>query len=279
MLCMTSFVDTRTETDWLVLCDFDETFFAHDPAIRSQRDLTDLAELVNDLSVSAGLRFGFITGSAPTTVIGRLEELATSLRPAFIGGNLGTDLLVTDNDGQLTADPRWHARFPTPQEFSARVDRVLAAQPDLDLRPQSTHGAGVYKRNFYLRAAVEDLDGDGRVSSLRRLVAAQSLAVNVNHCNPAAGDPEGFLDVDFLPLGAGKKEIALFLQDCWQVPRTRTLAFGDSGNDLGMLACAGHAWLVSNATAEARRAHSHITARPHAGGVLDTIRHILTKEQ
>lgn len=66
---MTSLVDIRTATDWLVLCDFDETFFAHDPAVRSRRDLADLAALVNSLSASRGLRFGFITGSAPSTVI------------------------------------------------------------------------------------------------------------------------------------------------------------------------------------------------------------------
>lgn len=274
---MTSSVDTRTAPDWLVLCDFDETFFAHDPAARSAQDLADLAELVSEQS--AGLRFGFITGSAPATVLGVLDDLTAAIRPAFIGGNLGTDLLVAGEGGCLAADPRWHARFPTPEDFSTRVNRVLAAAPDLDLRPQSTHGCGAYKRNFYLHAAVDDLDDDCRVGALRHIAAVESLAVNVNHCNPAAGDPEGFLDVDFLPLGAGKREIALFLQTSWQVPPTRTFAFGDSGNDLGMLSCAGHAWLVSNATAEARRAHPHITARPHAGGIVDTIRHVLSKEQ
>lgn len=276
---MTSSVDTRRATDWLVLCDFDETFFAHDTTVRSQRDLADLAALVNSLSASRGLRFGFITGSSPSTVITTLDDLATSLRPAFIGGNLGTDLLVVDNSGELAIDPRWHARFPAPEELSARVDRVLAALPELGLTPQSTHGAGIYKRNFYLRATAENLDEDGRLSSLRQVTAAQSLAVNINHCNPAAGDPAGFLDVDFLPLGAGKHEIAHFLQENWQVPVSRTLAFGDSGNDLGMLACAGHAWLVSNATAEARKAHPYVTRRPHAGGIVDTIANILTKEQ
>lgn len=276
---MTSLLDIRTATDWLVLCDFDETFFAHDTAVRSSRDLADLAALVNSLSTSRGLRFGFITGSSPSTVTAVLDDLGTSLRPAFIGGNLGTELLVVDHTGELVPDPGWQARFPSPEEFSVRVDRALAAVPDLVLTPQATHGAGLYKRNFYLRAESDDLDADGRVRSLRQATAAEALAVNINHCNPAAGDPVGYLDVDFLPLGAGKREIACFLQQSWQVPASRTLAFGDSGNDLGMLACASHAWLVANATGEARKAHPYVTARPHAGGIVDTIANILTKEQ
>lgn len=60
---MTSLVDIRTATDWLVLCDFDETFFAHDAAVRSRRDLADLAALVNSLSASRGSDSGSSPGA------------------------------------------------------------------------------------------------------------------------------------------------------------------------------------------------------------------------
>ncbi|MGV2541871.1 HAD hydrolase family protein, partial [Bacillus pumilus] len=93
------------------------------------------------------------------------------------------------------------------------------------------------------------------LSFIQTLAKERGVAVNINKCNPLAGDPAYCYDVDFLPVGTGNDEIARFMLNQYDLSKDQGFAFGDSGNDLRMLHSVTHAFLVQNATVEAKRNH------------------------
>lgn len=105
------------------------------------------------------------------------------------------------------------------------------------------------------------------VERIRAEAEAFGLGVNVSLCNPRVGDPEGAYDVDFFPRVCGKANTVQFLQAHFHLPRDRTLAFGDSMGDLGMLEAVGHGYLVQNATPSARAAFHRVARGRYARGI------------
>jgi sucrose-phosphate synthase len=79
--------------------------------------------------------------------------------------------------------------------------------------------------------------------------------------------------LDVVPSNGAKGGAVAHLLDVWQVPRSRAVAAGDSGNDANMLEQDWHGIVVGNG----RRQLTHLSTRPnvyfasakHAAGVLE----------
>ena len=208
------------------------------------------------------------------TCTGRLEEdlkfLPKVSRPAWI---TGTELTSFDQDGQGLRDPQWDAILERSGYSQRRIEAVVhalgLARISLLRQPQSEQAP--FKSCFYYRSIDAHRDAQA-AQAIREEATRAGLAVNMSRCNPFVGDPADCFDVDFIPAGTGKRCVVEFLLAKTGLPRERTLAFGESGNDLDMLKAVGQGYLVANATEEAKALHDRRTAGNHAGGILEVLR-------
>lgn len=264
---------------YAVFCDFDETFFNHQPGQHGDADFDALATLLRDVALNHQVIFGWVTGSSLETVLRRLEDHSQDFRPHFAATDLGTRIVTFDSESHEAVElPAWSQKLAETTYSHTVVEQLvhdLDSAHRISLRPQETDHHRRYLRNFYLQAQSQE-DDQKTTDLIKDACAEAGIAVNINRCNPAAGDPEDTYDVDFIPEGTGKKAVVDFIRDHHQLSTKRTAAFGDSGNDLPMLSAVGHGWLVSNATEEAKAQHRHVTENPHAAGVHEGIRHLFS---
>lgn len=80
--------------------------------------------------------------------------------------------------------------------------------------------------------------------------------------------------VDFMDLSVDKGNALKDLQEYFQVDRSETMAFGDNGNDIGMLREAGVSYAVENAREEVKAAASHVCPPWQEKGVWQVIRSV-----
>jgi len=109
---------------------------------------------------------------------------------------------------------------------------------------------------------------------IREATRTVGIAVNISRCNPLAGDPDGSYDIDFIPEGAGKTAAVEYVCGRFSFRAEDAYAFGDSGNDLGMLKRVGNGYVLGNGTEQAKRTHQRVTEKSYAAGILE----VLTRE-
>lgn len=263
-------------TKSLICFDFDETYFPHACGDRQLEDLHGMELYLDRIARQYHVKIAWVTGSDCTALADKMERAHLTYMPHYIAANLGTELYQTTADGELMEIHDWRRLLPVQEEFNQLVDRLIQ-KLSLDgtaLQPQTSHGQSAYKKNFYYFP-----DGDDVTDVMHRLrkeAAAAKIGLNVNACNPQAGDPDGAYDVDFIPLKTGKRAAVQFLANHCKVEPAQIYAFGDSGNDLEMLQYAGHGFLVANATVEAKQKHSQMCEAPYAAGIQSTLQHFFS---
>lgn len=83
--------------------------------------------------------------------------------------------------------------------------------------------------------------------------------------------------VDCVPLGADKGIALADIQKKLGIGREDTIAFGDNGNDVGMLQCAGESYCVENGRNEAKEAADHVIGPMQEDSVLKVLKTLLRK--
>lgn len=256
----------------VVFCDFDETYLAHagtPEKIRSRRRLEDH---LLETSERLGVLFGWVTGSSLDSVLRKAGTHGLRVLPHFLACSLGTEMYVT-RDGSIRPDAGWQRGLPDGGHVAALAERAVRelGRLGVPLVPQDCRPPGSMTISHYYYA--QDAERDARHLALIGQVAGRlSLGVNLSRCSPAAGDPENCYDVDFLPPGCGKRQIVEYVCRTHGVDPADAFAFGDSGNDLEMLAVVGRGVLVGNCTEEARRRHPHVSEWTHTDAILSELR-------
>lgn len=252
------------EGNILICFDFDETYFPHacTPAqLASVRRLEDFLE-----RHSSKFSTMWVTGSSLASLHEKVKRANLRFWPHRIASSLGTELYRIGSDGTFVEDRMYQQSFPS--DFVSRVDRIVSQtrQMHIELDEQPGNGMSPWIRSYYVRDQV----GSWR-ETLRMLTDSAGIAVNMSQCNPKAGDPADAFDVDFYPKHAGKVSSLEYVYATASFSREDTYAFGDSGNDIGMLAYVGNGYLVNNATEQAKRLHSTVTKKPYAEGILEVL--------
>ncbi|GAA4872901.1 HAD family hydrolase [Saccharopolyspora cebuensis] len=258
--------------DAIVFCDFDATFWDHREPDRTVADIERLDLLIK--AWPGRLLFGWVTGSSVAGALDLVRGAGLDFLPDFVSGDLGTDLRFREA-GALVADRQWRHRLGTSGFTHRSVAEIVAtfeAARGIRLVPQQPEFPA-FKCGYYLPP-----EGADAANHLVELAAGKGVAVNLNRCNPDAGDPPGFFDVDFVPVGTGKAETVTYVLAGLD-RATESFGFGDSGNDLAMLHNVDFPWLVANATEEAKRAGFPVTHRSCLGGVLDVLEGSLAREE
>ncbi|MFG3658022.1 HAD-IIB family hydrolase [Streptomyces sp. NPDC047706] len=256
----------------VVFSDFDETYLAHAGTPGHVRSRRRLESYLAEAAQRHGMLFGWVTGSSLGSVLRKTETHGMHTLPHFLACSLGTEL-YTVRDGALHPDPGWLRGLPGSAHIAVLAEQVVR---ELRLRgmplvPQHNRPPGTRVISHYYYA--QDAERDARNLALVRQVAeALSLGVSVSRCSPAAGDPEDCYDVDFLPPACGKRRIVDYVCRVHGVDPAGAYAFGDSGNDLEMLAAVGAGTLVGNCTEEARSRYPRVSAWSHTDAIFYELR-------
>lgn len=248
----------------LVCFDFDETYFPH---ACSSAQLTSVRQLEDFLERhSTQLSTMWVTGSSLESIQEKTKQANLRFWPHRIASSLGTELYRIDADGTFSIEQAYQNSFPN--DFASRVERIVSkiVQMRIELEEQPGNGTSPWIRSYYVR----DQIGSWR-ESLRMLADEEEIAVNISQCNPNAGDPADAFDIDFYPIYAGKESSIEYVCTTSSFVREDAYAFGDSGNDLGMLAHVGNGYLLKNATAQAKQAYSKVTKKTYADGILEVL--------
>ncbi|WP_316412094.1 HAD-IIB family hydrolase [Mesoterricola silvestris] len=257
---------------WIVFCDFDETYFAHDRSAQNWKAKVRLEDYLTATCPSTGILFGLVTGSSLEEVLQQMGGSQMTLLPHFIASDLGTEITYFDQNVTCRPDWTWRDRMASSGFSKEAVRRMVEALrlKGVDLKPQPELRVAAYKKSYFLEG--RDPEGDQKALSLiRELAAANALGLNISRCNPKAGDPEGSYDIDFIPVPSGKERVVQYLLSQNGLAAEDAYAFGESGNDIPMLKVVRHGFLVANATEEAKALHDQVTGEPYAGGILQVL--------
>ena len=248
----------------LICFDFDETYFPH---ACTPDQLASVRRLENFLERhSSQLSVMWVTGSSLASLHEKVKRANLHFWPHRIASSLGTELYQIDKDATFSVEWTYQESFPS--DFVSRVERVVAriGEMQIELEAQPGNGTSPWIRSYYIR----DQQWEWR-EGIRTLANEAGIAVNISQCNPKAGDPVNAFDVDFYPIHAGKVSSVSYVCVTSFFDREQAYAFGDSGNDIGMLTHVGNGYLVNNATEQAKRLHSTVTKKPYAEGILEVL--------
>ncbi len=264
---------------WAAFSDFDETYLAHAATPEQRAHLAALEEFLLTEAVEHGLLFGWVTGSSLASVREKMARCGARLLPHFVAGALGTELTFFP-DGVARPDPEWRRLLRDSGFDRDRVTKAVdhLARHGVELFPQNAPHTGKpteFLVNYYFRSLGDVRRDERSLDLVRDLAREYGLGLNISRCNPATGDPADCYDVDFLPPVCGKRNVVRHLCARFGVAPERTLAFGDSGNDLEMLGAVRHGYLVANCTPEARSRFPRVSPHPHTQALLAAFRHHL----
>ncbi len=185
------------------------------------------------------------------------------LEPDVLISGVGTEIYYGNSD---TPDPVWA------EKLSQRWDRdevVACAAHFADLTPQPETEQRPFKVSYFLteKAAVEVLP------QLEEVLGDRGLDIQLIY--------SGSQDLDILPRQANKGMAMTFVRQNLGVDPTRTVACGDSGNDIALFASRPeYGIIVGNAMPELLQWHhanpnpNRYLARAHcAGGILEGLCH------
>ncbi|SDI80055.1 HAD-IIB family hydrolase [Alteribacillus bidgolensis] len=262
------------EAKYIIFFDFDETYFPHDCTDELLKNLNELEEYLHLLVQKQFLKIGWVTGSDLNQIAHKMERANISYSPHFIASNLGTEVYNVSEKGDLLPNKEWENRLKK-VNFSSDTVKELESELynvyNIELVEQTQLGQKGYKWNYYyFEKSKTKSQYDLKIIS--HVAKLNGLGININRCNPKAGDPKGAFDVDFIPLNTGKKEIVKFMIKYYQVPLANTIAFGDSGNDVEMLKTVQYGYLLGNATEEAKGLHDNVTISHYSLGILEVLK-------
>lgn len=242
--------------EFLLVTDLDNTLVGDDEA---------LAELNHSLSQHRqqfGTKIVYSTGRS-RALYHQLTTKKTLLPPDFLILSVGTEIYLTNSD---TPDPNWASAL------SQNWDRdlvVATAAHFADLTPQPDTEQRPFKVSYFLtEAAATEV-----IPQLETLLKERRLEVQLIY--------SGSIDLDILPRRANKGMAMGFLRDYLGIAPERTVACGDSGNDLSMFANRDERGIiVGNAMPELLNWH-HTNPNPHrylanghcAAGILEGLKY------
>lgn len=268
-----SFVSPH-QVKYLLFFDFDETYYPHACTPEQLKSLSKLEDFLNNLAAYQSVKIGWVTGSDLQQLVLKMKRAQMVYSPHFIASSLGTEVYDVSEKGELHPNKDWQNRLQT-LNFSSSLVKDLVSELNqlygIKLIEQTQLGQQRYKLNYYYFIRSETQTSYD-LTIIRHLANINGVGLNINRCNPQAGDPAGAFDVDFIPLQTGKKEIVQFMMTQNNVPLANTIAFGDSGNDIEMLQSVQHGYLVGNATSEAKKLYPQVTLSHYAEGIVEVLK-------
>lgn len=251
-----------------IFMDLDETYRPIDPALHQGSGVKTLEKFWLQKSQTKSFVTGWVTGSNLEAVIKKTAGYV-DLYPHFVASSLGSEFHWIKN-GEFVESVEWNNRIKATGYSTELVADIINSvhNAGVNIIKQKEIFQGKYKSSYFLESRSEQQFFD-EINFIQSLVHNCPVKLMVTQCSPAAGDPENFYDVEFLPLCCGKDEAVKFVRDLYDIPVENTFAFGDSCNDLTMFSVVGNAYWVGNADAAAKQNPYSIANGSYCHGILD----------
>ncbi|EQA0735875.1 HAD-IIB family hydrolase, partial [Escherichia coli] len=147
----------------------------------------------------------------------------------------------------------------------------ILMEKEIPLLKQPEDYQGPFKVSYYYPES-PSIASD--FATIQELADERRIRVVFTRCNPAAGDPSGCYDVEFIPLCCGKDQAVSFLMEETGLPKEAIIAFGDSANDFAMFAQAGSGYLVGNADPFAVSQYGNRLNSAYCHGILSVLKEL-----
>jgi sucrose-6F-phosphate phosphohydrolase len=243
-------------TQFLFITDLDNTLVGDDVA------LAHLNDCLHHHREQHGTKIVYSTGRS----LFLYRELCAEkqlLPPDALVASVGTAIYYENGN---ETDPGWYEKLY--QGWNR--DRVLATVAHFsDLEPQSNTEQGEFKLSYFLSSEVAPV----LLPQLKAALAEQGIAFNLIY--------SGSLDLDIIPRQANKGLAMRYLRQQWGFEGDRTVACGDSGNDIALFEMDDeHGIIVGNAMSELRQWYEanpsprrYMAKNRCAGGILEGLTH------
>jgi len=240
---------------FLFVTDLDHTLVGDDPA------MTELNRVLGDHRQQHGTTIVYSTGRSLTSYR-QLKAEKSMLDPDVLIVSVGTEIYLVGSD---SPDPTWTEVLSVNWDR----DRVTAISSQFNLAPQPKSEQRPFKVSYFLAEAI----AVELLPQLQTLLDAEGLDAQLVY--------SGSKDLDILPHRANKGKAMTFLREQLNISLDRTVACGDSGNDLSMFCDrAERGIIVGNAMPELLTWHHdnpapnrYLAQKNCAGGILEGLHH------
>lgn len=242
---------------FLFVSDLDHTFVGDDVA------MIELQKQLSHHRTNYGTKIVYATGRSPV-LYRQLKAEKSLIAPDALVTSVGTEIYF--HDASDTPDKEWSEILShgwNRDAILAICDQFsqLEPQPDSEQRP--------FKVSYYLREAA----ATHLIPQIESALAEQGLSVKLVY--------SGGQDLDLLPTKGNKGLAMQFLARRWGFSSDRTVACGDSGNDIDLFTVGEErgiivgnarpelvAWHQSQASSRIYRAKAHCAA-----GILEGLKY------
>ncbi|MEB3826445.1 sucrose-phosphate phosphatase [Phormidium sp. CCY1219] len=243
-------------SQFLFVSDLDNTYVGDDEA------LGKLQQQLEQQRQEHGSKIVYSTGRSPQ-LYKQLQEEKQLITPDALVTSVGTEIYIDSSDSYDTEWAEILSKGWDREQVVATAGHFsdLVPQPDSEQRP--------FKASYFLsEEAAQEL-----LPRLESALKERDLEVKVIY--------SGSQDLDILPNGGNKGKAMQFLAKRYGMPPERTVACGDSGNDIALFAVGDERGIiVGNAKPELRewydrnKSESLYMARSAcAAGILEGLKH------
>ncbi|MDJ0697146.1 sucrose-phosphate phosphatase [Mastigocoleus sp. MO_188.B34] len=241
---------------FMFVSDLDNTLVGDDNA---------LVELNQELSrhrQEHGTKIVYATGRS-RILYQELQEEKNLLDPDALVVAVGTEMYL---DGKNQPDPAWSEKL-SPGWDRDLVSSITTDFPELIMQQQSEQGA--FKLSFHIEQAA----ATKVLPQLESALQDANLDIKLIYSSG--------IDLDIVPHHSDKGQAMQFLRQRWQFGAERTVACGDSGNDIALFAVGNERGIiVGNAREELLGWHNenpaeyrYLAKNKCAGGILEGLKH------
>lgn len=241
---------------FLFLTDLDNTFVGDDDALR------ELEQLLSQHRQEYGTKIVYATGRS-RFLYQELKKEKNLIDPDALVVSVGTEIYLDKSD---TPDSSWSEKLS--QGWNREVVLSITAEFS-ELNPQPDTEQGQFKVSFFLEQSV----ATGVLSQLESMLSESGLDVKLIYSSG--------IDLDIVPTRSDKGQAMQFLRQKWDFVAERTVACGDSGNDIALFAVGEERGiLVGNARPELLQWHNENPANHRylaknvcAGGIIEGLKY------
>ena len=241
---------------FLFVTDLDNTFVGDDDALR------ELEQLLSKHRQEHSTKIVYATGRSPV-LYQELKKERNLMEPDALVLSVGTEIYLDKKD---TPDTAWSEKLS--QGWNREV--VLSKTADFsELKPQPDTEQGQFKVSFFL----EQSESERVLAKLKSALAESGLDVKLIYSSG--------IDLDIVPTNSDKGQAMQFLRQKWNFVAERTVACGDSGNDIALFAVGEERGiLVGNARPELIQWHNenpadhrYLAKNVCAGGIIEGLKY------
>ncbi|MEM7579765.1 MAG: sucrose-phosphate phosphatase [Cyanobacteria bacterium P01_A01_bin.80] len=241
---------------FMFVTDLDNTFVGDDDA------LVKLSKALTKHREEYGSKIVYATGRS-RFLYQELKEEKQLIDPDALVVAVGTEIYL---DEKQQPDVHWSEKLSHEWDKELVLSKT-AEFSELVMQPSSEQGA--FKVSFHIEEA-----------TAAKVLPLLDSALSATGLNTKLIYSSG-IDLDIVPRRSDKGQAMQFLGQKWNIPATRTVACGDSGNDIALFAVGDERGvIVGNARPELLEWHNQNPAEYHylakkycAGGILEGLKH------